>query len=96
VSTWTWDQYERAWFRKLPDGSSEYISNEEHMTDRLKGVTVTFREDMREDDARPIIEAIRLLRGVLHVEPRVETSADHFARVQIRNEVRTKLFKVLE
>ena len=30
MSEWIWDQYEVAWFRKLPDGSSEYISDEEY------------------------------------------------------------------
>jgi hypothetical protein len=41
------------------------------MTDRLKGIYVAFDEDIRDDDAEPIIQAIRQIRHVLSVTPHV-------------------------
>jgi hypothetical protein len=46
------------------------------MTDRLYGCVVAFERDIREDDAEPLLAAIRMLRGVLSVTPHV---ADHAA-----------------
>lgn len=39
------------------------------MTDRHSGYLVTLAKDIREDDARKIIDALRMVRGVLTVEP---------------------------
>lgn len=66
------------------------------MTDRLKGVTVVFEPDLREDDAQPIIDAIKLLRGVIAVTPQVEVAEDHFARTQALHELRSKLWEVIK
>lgn len=38
------------------------------MTTRLKWFTVILDTDIREDDAKPIIEAISMIKGVLSVE----------------------------
>jgi hypothetical protein len=46
------------------------------MTTRLKGLTVAFTDDIREDDAQAIIDAIQLIKGVLIVEPIENTSDD--------------------
>jgi hypothetical protein len=35
------------------------------MTDRLKGCVVTFDQDLRTDDAEAILNAIRMVKGVL-------------------------------
>lgn len=37
------------------------------MTDRVNYLTVTLESGIREDDARPLIEAIKLMRGVVDV-----------------------------
>lgn len=58
------------------------------MTDRFKGVTVAFEHDIREDDAVAVINAIRMIRGVLAVEPVAATHGDWINREQIRNEMR--------
>lgn len=38
------------------------------MTDVLKGCTVAFARDIREDDVEAIVNAIRMIKGVLAVE----------------------------
>lgn len=47
------------------------------MTDRLKGVLVTFSGDIRDDDAAPILEAIKMIKGVLTVKPYVTGMEDY-------------------
>jgi hypothetical protein len=65
------------------------------MTDRLKGVWVTFDKDIRTDDAQPIIDAIKCLRHVLSVEPNVTDVPDYMARERVRMEYSEKLWEVL-
>ena len=56
------------------------------MADRLKGVWVAFEQDIREDDAEPIINAIKALRGVVDVRGVIADPTNHFARLRIRTE----------
>lgn len=65
------------------------------MTDRLNGVWVAFERDIREDDAESLISAIKHLRGVLAVEPKVSDSTDWMAEERARGELRKKLIAVL-
>jgi hypothetical protein len=65
------------------------------MTDRLKGVWVTFDQDIRTDDAESLINAIKHLRGVLAVEPNITDVADYMARERVRTELSEKLWEVL-
>ena len=65
------------------------------MTDRVKGFTVTLKEDIRIDDVEPILNAVRMIQGVAHVEPSITTSEDHMNRQLIKSQLLTKLFKVL-
>ena len=39
------------------------------MTDRHSGYVVTLRTDVREDDGEAILTALRMVKGVLSVEP---------------------------
>lgn len=39
------------------------------MTDRHAGYLVTLAEDVREDDAAPILAALSMVRGVASVQP---------------------------
>ena len=66
------------------------------MTDRLKGLTVVFDDDIREDDAQPLIDAIGQLRGVLSVEPVKTTAEDYYARQRIARELKQKIYAVFE
>lgn len=65
------------------------------MTDRIKGLVVTLDDDYRDDDIEPVINAIRMLRGVLDVRPLVADVSDHVARVRVRHELQDKLWKAL-
>jgi hypothetical protein len=65
------------------------------MTTRLKGLTVAFAADIREDDAEAVIKAIRMIRGVLDVAPIECTPNDWIERQRVRDELSTKLWDVL-
>ena len=65
------------------------------MTDRVKGFTVTLEKDIRIDDVEEILSAVRMIRGVAHVEPSITTHNDHMNRQRIKGELLMKLFKVL-
>ena len=47
------------------------------MTDRIKGVLITFEKDIRDDDAKPIIEALNMIKGVLTVKHYVTGMEDY-------------------
>lgn len=65
------------------------------MTTRLKGCTVAFAHDIREDDAEKLLEAIRCLRGVLTVVPTEAVHDDWIAEERVRDELVKRLFDVL-
>lgn len=65
------------------------------MTTKLKGLTVVFENDIREDDAEKIILAIAQLRGVLSVGGIEQNTNDYLARTRIRQELTNKLFNAL-
>ena len=65
------------------------------MTDRLKGLTVAFDRDIREDDAEAIVNAIKMIKGVLDVQPSYATSDDWIVEERVRRELYGKLLGVL-
>lgn len=65
------------------------------MTDRLKGVVVTFKKDIREDDAEAIINAIRMVKHVLTVKPLISGYEQGMAEDRVRTELGDKLWKIL-
>lgn len=65
------------------------------MTDRLKGLTVAFDHDIREDDAEAIVNAIKMIKGVVDVKPTYATSEDWINRERIRRELGAALWDVL-
>ena len=66
------------------------------MTDRLKGVTVTFDSDIREDDAQEIINAIKMVKGVLTVTKSVVGHDDIMNRSAIRLDIQRKILDALK
>ena len=64
------------------------------MTNRLKGLTVAFEKDIREDDAEGIINAILMIRGIANVTTSLSSSEDYINREQIRREVVSKIYDV--
>ena len=65
------------------------------MTDRIRGVYVAFDTDFRSDDAQPIIDAIKMVRGVLSVEPHVTDARDYDARAKIHRHFQTEIIEAL-
>lgn len=66
------------------------------MTDRVKGFTVTLEHDIRIDDVEYIMNAIRMIKGVTHVEPSISSSEDHFIRMRVYGEVKDDLYKFIK
>ena len=65
------------------------------MTDRIKGFTVTLSEDVRDDDFENILIAVKMIKGVGHIEPSIVTASDHFERQRIMMELKGKLGDVI-
>lgn len=65
------------------------------MTDRLSGVIVTFKRDIRVDDAEATIAALKQIRGVLSVKPVVSDLSMHIAEQRAREELGQQIWKVL-
>ena len=55
------------------------------MTDRYPGFLVTLDRDVREDDAEAFLTAIRMIKGVVNVEPLV---TDYLGELIARNRER--------
>lgn len=66
------------------------------MTDRLVALTVILDGQIRDDDAGPLIDAIRQLRGVLDVQPVVGDINAAWALENARSELRRKIWDALE
>ena len=66
------------------------------MADRIRHLTITLDEDIRDDDIEPIVSAIKHVRGVASVERHVVKAEDHLARHVVRAEIRQKLHEAVE
>lgn len=70
------------------------------MTDRYKQLIVVLDHDIRGDDAQPLIEAIKMLRGVIAVHPDLANANDLWAedraRDQLLQQIRNALYTPLE
>ena len=66
------------------------------MTDRINGVFVTLEHNLRDEPEEYLLNAIRMIKGVIDVTPNVvDNCADHVADVRVRGELQAKLFEVL-
>lgn len=67
------------------------------MTDRYNAFTVILENDIRDDDAQPIINAIKQIRGVLDVQPaQSDVIAVSVASSRVRVRLWDKIRKVFE
>ena len=66
------------------------------MTDRVKGCTVVFDKDYREDDIEDILNAIKMIKGVIKVESSITTTDDYYAKEQSKYELRSKFYKFIK
>lgn len=64
------------------------------MTDRIHAITVVVK-DMREDDVEPLIEAIKLLRGVVSVKTHVSDISQYSAVESAKTNIREKIGALL-
>ena len=65
------------------------------MTDRYYALTVVLANDTRDDDAQPIIDAIKMIKGVLEVKPRVVDTELWAAESRAKREIEQKLWNAL-
>jgi uncharacterized protein YjiS (DUF1127 family) len=65
------------------------------MTDRAKGLMVAFADDFREDDIDDLMNAIRMLKGVIDVRTVTANPDDWMNRRRVRFELHEKLWKAL-
>jgi hypothetical protein len=65
------------------------------MSDRYNSLIVYLEKDLKDEDAEPLIEAIKQFRGVLGVQPNVSDMLTHLAEERARRELIDKLWKVL-
>lgn len=65
------------------------------MTDRHAGYVITLAKDIREDDAEHIINALRMIKGVLNVQPIVSDVELMLAKDRVDLQWREKLHQLL-
>jgi hypothetical protein len=66
------------------------------MTDRIRHVTVTLDRDYRDDDVEVILSAIRQIKGVGSVKPKIVEGGEHLAREAVRVELEGKMYTAIE
>lgn len=66
------------------------------MSDRHAGFVVTLDQDLKDEDAEEIANAIRCLQHVVTVRPVVSNIEMHLCREQVRHELMQKLWDVLK
>ena len=65
------------------------------MTDRIFAYTVILEQEIREDDAEAITQAIKMIKGVAKVVPQVTDAGHYFAVETARRELTEKLWEIL-
>lgn len=66
------------------------------MTDRVSALIVTLERDIRIDDVEVLVDAIKMLRGVMTVETHISNIEQHIAEERVRREFRQKLYEALK
>lgn len=66
------------------------------MTDRIKGFYVSLTHDIRDDDCEPILDAVKMIKGVAAVKPMVSGHEDWMARQHVKEELRGKVYELLD
>jgi hypothetical protein len=66
------------------------------MTDRFVALTVVLEQPTRDDDAAPIIAAVKQLRGVLSVTPIVADAMQYAAEQRARFALFEKIIEIVK
>ena len=64
------------------------------MTDRINGLFVALDEDIREDDVKPIIDAIMQIKHVVNVQKNVSDVCEWIGYSRIKNGLLEKITKL--
>ena len=64
------------------------------MTDRQSGFIVVLEKDMREDDAKSIIDAISMIKGVLEVTPLTADPMSQINQSIVRNKILMEMIEI--
>ena len=64
------------------------------MTDRYNALVVVLEENIRNDDAEPIINAIRHIKGVIDVKGNVSDPDSWIAYSKARNDLVQKIWEI--
>jgi hypothetical protein len=62
------------------------------MTDMVKGFTITLDTDIRIDNVEVVLNAIKMIKHVAHVDPIISTSNDHHEKIRLRQELQSKFY----
>jgi len=65
------------------------------MTDSYNTLTVVLENDIRTDDAIHLLNAIKMLKGVLAVNGNVSSPSDYMATERAKNTIRQQLKDVI-
>jgi hypothetical protein len=65
------------------------------MTDRYNSITVVLERDIRDDDAEPILSAIRMIKGVQSATGNVAEVSDYIAEQRAIRELGQKILNVI-
>ena len=66
------------------------------MTDIYHSLTVVLESDTRDNDAQPLIDAIKQLKGVIEVSGNVTQISDHVAHTRLRIEYSNAILDLLQ
>lgn len=66
------------------------------MTDRHQGYIVILDKDIREDDSEALMTALRMVRGVISVQPVVANGADLIAQARETERWRNALVTLIQ
>lgn len=66
------------------------------MSEKVKGIVITFKEDVSKEKADFIMDALYLYRDVIDVSPVMVEFNDHMIAMQIKHEIKMKLFDVVK
>ena len=65
------------------------------MSESIHSITVVLKEDVGTDDAKRILDALRMVRGVISADGNVADSVTHMAESRARTDLHQKMFDVI-
>lgn len=66
------------------------------MSDRVNSITIVLEKDIRDDDAQPLIDAIKQFKGVVSVSPNITNPDTHVALMRERARINEKLIEIIK